>query len=250
MQTLAGSNAVIAGDRYRLVRVLRKGKHVETRLAIDAASGAAVVITLVEERLLSRDVQSQLERELSALGNAKVPHLAPAQILGREEQRLYLVRPFVPGVTLKLLLQQGPMKVGEVLVIGDCLFSALKEVHARKVLHGDIRPANLIVSEGGPRNGVVLIGFDLSRVLPPDLLSDEETIEVARYRSPEQAGTLEHGVAAPADLYSAGAVLFECLAGRPPFDGENVGTLLFEHMTGRVPELRSLGLEIPARSTK
>ena len=238
------------GDRYHVVLALKKGKHVETLLAIDATSGAAVVVKLVDEKSLSRDVQFQLEREISVLGPAKIAHAAPTQVLGREKQRVYVVRPFVPGVTLKLLLQQGPLKVAEVLKIGDCLFSALKQVHARKILHGDIRPANLIVSEGGPKDGVVLVGFDLPRVMPPDLLSDEESMEAARYRSPEQAGTLEQGVAEPSDLYSAGAVLFECLAGRAPFDGENVGALLFEHMTGRVPELRSLGLEIPARWTR
>ncbi len=246
MQTSAGSNAdVIPGDRYHVVRVLKQGEHAETVLAIDATSGAAVVVKLVGERLISRDVRLQLEQEISVLGSAKIPHAAPAQFLGHEKQHLYLVRPFVPGITLKLLLQQGPLKVADVLTIGDCLFSALKEVHARKVLHGDIRPANLIVSEGGPKEGVVLVGFDLPRVMPPDLLSNEESIEAAKYRSPEQAGTLDHGVAEPSDLYSAGAVLFECLAGRAPFNGDNVGTLLFEHMTARVPELRGMGLEIP-----
>jgi hypothetical protein len=246
MQTSAGSNAgVIPGDRYHVVRVLEKGNHVETLLAIDATCGAAVVVKLVAEKSIFRDVQFQLEHEISVLGDAKIPYAAPAQILGREKKHLYLVRPFVPGITLKLLLQHGPLKVADVLAIGNCLFSALKDVHARKVLHGDIRPANLIVSEGGAKDGVVLVGFDLPRAMPPDLLSSEESIEAARYRSPEQAGTLDHGVAEPSDLYLAGAVLFECLAGRAPFDGDNVGALLFEHMTGRVPELRSLGLEIP-----
>ena len=246
MQTSADSNAgVIPGDRYHVVRVLKKGKHVETLLAIDAERGAAVVVKLVAEKSISRDAQYQLEREISVLGDVDIPHAAPPNIFRRDKQQLYLVRPFVPGITLRVLLQQGPLKIADVLTIGDCLFSALKAIHAHNVLHGDIRPANIIVAEGWPANGVVLVGFDLQRLMPPDLLSDEESIEVAKYRSPEQAGTLEHGVAAPSDFYSAGAVLFECLAGRAPYDGDNVGTLLFEHITGRVPELRSLGLEIP-----
>ena len=235
----------ILGDRYHVARVLKKGRHVETLLAIDVTCGAAVVVKLVAEKLISRDVRFQLEHEISVLGEAKIAHAAPLRVVGRTAHHLYLVRPFVPGITLKLLLQQGPLKIADALTVGDCLFSALKEIHVRKVLHGDIRPANVIVAEGWPKNGVVLVGFDLPRVLPPDLLSGEESIEVAKCRSPEQAGTLEHGVAEPSDLYSAGAVLFECLAGRAPFDGDNVGALLFEHMTGRVPELRSLGLEVP-----
>ncbi len=246
MQTSAERGAdVIPGDRYHVVRVLKRGKHVETLLAIDATCGAAVVVKLVAEKSISRDVAFQLKHEISVLGGAKIAHAAPPQVILREKQHLYLVRPFIAGITLKLLLQQGPLKVADVLTVGNCLFSAIRDVHARKVLHGDIRPANVIVAEGWPANGVVLVGFDLPRGMPPDLLSNEESIEAAKYRSPEQAGTLDHGVAEPSDLYSVGAVLFECLAGRAPFDGENVGAILFEHMTGRAPELRSLGLEIP-----
>ena len=227
MQVPAGSNAgLIAGNRYRPVHVLKKRKHIETLLAIDAVSGAAVVVKLVGEKFISRDVQLQLEHEILLLGNGRISHAAPAQCLGRENQYLYLICPFIPGIPLKLLLQHGPLKVADVLTIGNCLFSALKDVHALKVLHGDIRPANLIVPEGGPKDGVVLVGFDLPRAMPPDLLGIEESIEVAKYRSPEQAGTLEYGLAEPSDLYSAGVVLFECLAGQTPFNGENVGVFL------------------------
>lgn len=235
----------ILGDRYHVVRVLKEEKHTQTLLALEAGTGAAVVVKIVAEKSIPKAVRLQLEHEVSALGEAAIAHAAPVQLLCQEKQQIYFVRPFLPGASLKLLLQQGPLKLADALIVADCLFKALREVHAAKMLHGDIRPVNLIVSEVGPKEGITLVGFDLPRAMSPDLLSDEESIEVAKYRSPEQAGTMEHGLAEPADLYSAGAVLFECLAGRAPFSGDTVGALLFEHMTARVPELRSLGLEVP-----
>jgi signal transduction histidine kinase/CheY-like chemotaxis protein/tetratricopeptide (TPR) repeat protein len=72
-----------------------------------------------------------------------------------------------------------------------------------------------------------------------------QAVDDALYLSPEQAGSLDYDVSEPADLYSAGAVLFHMLAGHSPFQGATVGEVLLQHMTARVPELRGLGLEIP-----
>ena len=96
-----------------------------------------------------------------------------------------------------------------------------------------------------PLAGAVLVDCDLVRITQFDASVDDQSVETARYRSPEQTGSLDYEVAEPADLYSAGVVLFECLAGRPPFEGDSVGGILLQHMTARAPELRSLGLAIP-----
>ncbi len=118
-------------------------------------------------------------------------------------------------------------------------------MHGGGILHRDIRPANIIVAEEMPLAGAVLVDCDLVRITQFDASVDDRSVETARYRSPEQTGSLDYEVAEPADLYSAGVVLFECLAGRPPFEGDSVGGILLQHMTARAPELRSLGLEIP-----
>ena len=91
----------------------------------------------------------------------------------------------------------------------------------------------------------MLVGCDVARITQSDALVDQKALEMARYRSPEQAGSLDYEVAEPADLYSAGIVLFECLSGQPPFRGDTVGAILLEHMTARATELRSMGLPIP-----
>ncbi len=243
--TAGGNVGRLFGDRYLAVQVLHTRRSVETLLATDTASDELVVVTALPVQFAPPNAQLRLEREAAVLREAACPFLAPPQVVGCEQQRLCLVRPFVPGVALEDLLRRGPLNLVDFLTVATCLLSALKEAHSRRVLHGDIRPANIIVDPDTPLSKAVAVDFDLARALPLPAPSNEESAETARYQSPEQAGSLDHYVAEPSDLYSAGVVLFECLAGRVPFDGESVGEILFAHMTARPPELRSLGLEIP-----
>ena len=113
------------------------------------------------------------------------------------------------------------------------------------MLHRDIRPTNIILSDGSPLSTAVLIDFSLGCDAGTGIATSEDSLDTARYRSPEHAGSMDYDVGATSDLYSAGIVLFECLAGHPPFGGDTVGAVLLTHMTSHVPELRAAGLDIP-----
>ncbi len=125
-----------------------------------------------------------------------------------------------------------------------CL-AGLSEAHAHDVLHRDVKPANVIVNEGTPLREATLIDFGLARSTRLDGSHRDQLVGTAQYLSPEGAGLLDHEVTACSDLYAAGIVLFECLVGRPPFEGKSVGEVLRQHMTVQPPELRSLGLSVP-----
>ena len=155
--------------------------------------------------------------------------------MGWTDDCLYLVRGYVPGASLQARLRRGPLALADALTVGRCLLSALREMHGGGILHRDIRPVNIIVGEEMSLAGAVLVDCDLVRITQFDASADERSLETARYRSPEQAGSLDYEVAETADLYSAGVVLFECLAGRPPFEGDSVGGVLLQHMTARAP---------------
>ena len=149
-------------------------------------------------------------------------------------------------MSLRQRLLGGPLDLRETLAIGLSLFSALKKLHAHGILHHDIRPANLVVGNDSPLpRRATLTGFSINCCFNPKELSVEELIEAAVYRSPEYAGSLNYDVTETSDLYSAGIVLFESLAGRPPFFGDNVGDILLQHMTSRLPELRNVGENVP-----
>ena len=235
----------VLGDRYRATRLLGKKQGMETLLATDLSDGRKVVVKVVSAKVLSPGTWMRLEHEAACLRQVQSRWLTPLLDVGRQDDVLYLVMPFVPGVSLGTRLGGGPLELREVLTAGCCLFSALKDLHSHRVLHRDVRPANVIVNEDLPLTKATLVGFGPARTVPSGASVRDQPVETALYMSPEQAGSLDYDVGEPSDLYSAGIVLFECLAGHPPFTGDSVGGVLFQHMTARVPELRSLGLEVP-----
>src|SRR5438067_4549883 len=130
------------------------------------------------------------------------------------------------------------------VVVIDVL-RTVETAHERGVLHRDIKPANVVVDPGSPLRWAVLIDFGLARSGRLDESLRDQAVGTARYIAPEQAGLLDVPVDERADLYSVGVLLFECLAGRPPFEGASVGEVLRQHLSETPPELRGLGVDVP-----
>jgi PAS domain S-box-containing protein len=231
--------------RYRVIRSLKKAQGIETLLGRDLIDNELVVIKVTSGDSFSVGVRMRLEHEAQVLREMRSPWFAPLLHLGREGDSLYLVMPFLPGITLAERLQRGPLSVPDALTVGRCLLTALQEAHERGILHRDLKPANVIVDELSPLRQATIIDFGLARSVHLHGSIRDQPVGTARYLSPEQAGLLDHPVDERSDLYSVGVVLFECLAGRPPFEGDSVGEMLRQHLTARPPDLRSLGLEVP-----
>jgi PAS domain S-box-containing protein len=235
----------VLGGRFQIQRLLKQGNGVETLLGIDLLDGAAVVIKTAVVDSLSLGAQMRLEHEASVLQHIRGAGVAPLVHVGRDGGLFYLVMPLVPGITLQDRLRRGPLSVRDTLTLGCCLFSGLQTVHDHGVLHRDLKPANLIVDEETPLQQATIIDFGLARSARLDWALRDQPVGTARYMSPELAGLLDHDKDERSDLYSAGIVLFECLAGHAPFEGDNVGEVLRQHLTAQPPELRTLGLAVP-----
>jgi two-component system sensor kinase len=232
-------------DRYRVVRLLKQGNGIETLLGTDLSDNSPVIIKTASSDSLSLGAAMRLEHEANVLRQIKGQGFAPLLHLGREDGLMFMVMPLVAGVTLETRLARGPLSVQDTLTLGRCLLGGLQAVHENGVLHRDLKPANLIVDEETPLQRATIIDFGLARSARLDPSLRDQPVGTARYMSPEQAGLLDHDKDERSDLYSAGIVLFECLAGRVPFQGETVGEVLRQHLTVRPPELRSLGLAVP-----
>src|SRR5205823_6515543 len=111
--------------------------------------------------------------------------------------------------------------------------------------HGDVKPANLLITEDSSTSGVTRIDLGPARNGRLDASIRDQAVGTARYVSPEGAGLLNDKVDERSDLYAAGIVLFECLTGRTPFQGETIGEILRQHLTAQPPELSGPGLAVP-----
>ncbi|MBN2578935.1 MAG: AAA family ATPase [Pirellulales bacterium] len=231
--------------RFRVERVLKRDRDTETFLATELESGQPAVIKAIRTGAFPAGALMRLEHKALRLRHVRSPWLTPLLDVRREKDWLLLAAKYIPGVPLRERLDQGALDLEEALVLGWAIFSALREMHRLHVLHRAVRPSNLIVNPRGPVTETTLVDYGPVRSFQTEAQQRERSLDVAVYASPEQAGSIDQDVSEPSDLYTAGIVLFECLAGRPPFQGENIGTLLLAHMTVRPPELRSLGIAVP-----
>jgi signal transduction histidine kinase len=239
------SRALSFGGRFRVVSLLKSGQGIDTWLGEDAQGGRRVLIKAARASTLPPGSRHRLEHEARVLAQLESPFVASSIHTGQEGGLVFLVFPFVEGITLEERLRRGPLPVEEAVHAGIWLMTALAHVHAHGVLHRDIKPANLIVNEEPELQRLTLIDFGLARSGRIDSSIREQPVGTVRYVAPEQAGLLDAHADERSDLYSAGVVLFECLAGRPPFLGSDITEVLRQHMTARPPELRSLGLGVP-----
>jgi signal transduction histidine kinase/CheY-like chemotaxis protein len=235
----------VIGGRYRVVRVLKHDRSGEHCLARDEETGHEVVVRLMKLTTMSAGMRLRLEHEAEVLQELDTPWIAGVVQVGEDGEHLFVARRFLLGVTLRERLAQGGLSAQDTMVLGRCLFAALQAAHERGVLHYAIRPSNIIVDESGPVATAVLSDFGLGSQAGAEERSAEESVESASYLSPESAGALDHEIDETSDLYSAGIVLFECLSGHPPFRGDKAGAILYQHMTASVPELRSMGVDLP-----
>jgi two-component system sensor kinase len=248
-EPVLGSTARLLGGRYAPLRELKSGGGVTTLVATDTRTGDAVVVKTVGLSVVPAGARMRLEHESEVLRRLDSPRLASVLDVVADDEALCLVMPLARGRSLDgWLVDDGPLPVREAVAVAAELFRALAEAHASGVIHRDVKPANVVV-DGSHESGTLalrLVDFGLARTEWLAQSVRELPVGTARYVSPEQAGVLRHDVDERADLYSAGAVLFELVAGRPPFGGTTVGEVLRAHASVRPPRLRSLGLEVPA----
>ena len=231
---------------YEILRVLGRRPATETFLAVDRRTGLKVVITAIEYRSLSADSGSRLRRELSLLARLRQSGFAAVLDVANGDDYLCLVRSYVEGVTLRHRLSAaGALGLGETLTVARDVLRGLAPLHDHGYVHRDVNPKSIILNERPPTWMATLVGFGLTSTafLVPERFPT--MCAPPRYMAPELAGLLDRRVDCRADLYSLGIVMFECLAGRPPFEGSDVRDVLRKQLSGVAPPLRSLGVSIP-----
>jgi len=241
----APQDSRVIGGRYQVLHQLKNADRKETLLATDLKHAATVVVKTAVEAAFTASARMRLEHEAHVLSQVRNGGFAPLLAFGSEGDLVYVVMPFIPGISLQERLRQGSLSTIDTIALGRAILTELSAVHALNVLHRNVKPSNVIVNDGIPLREATLTDFGLMHSSSLNASVQDEWVGTAQYLSPEAAGLLDQEVTVCSDMYSAGIVLYECLLGRSPFQGKSVGEVLRQQMTVQAPELRSLGLSVP-----
>jgi serine/threonine protein kinase len=152
---------------------------------------------------------------------------------------------YVEGQTLRERLDGGQFSIAETLRLAADLLDALDHAHSQGIIHRDVKPANVVVSS----EGAILLDFGIARAViasgTDQLTRSGIAVGTSTYMSPEQITALAD-IDHRSDLYSMGCMLFECLAGQPPFHHRNEAVVLQLHLTQTAPDVRTLRSDTPA----
>jgi serine/threonine protein kinase len=230
-------------NRYDITEELGRGGMGVVYRAHDPLLNREVAIKLIPPTMLGPETEQRFQREAQLVAQMDHPGIVPIFDFGKHEGSLFFVMPVVQGTNLRWFEREGALMLGEVLDIGIQVAEALDYSHSRGVIHRDIKPENImVVREDGGRVRVRIMDFGLARGATESRITKTGTITgTLAYMSPEQvaAGDMD----SRSDIYSLGTVLYECLAGEPPFLGE-LQSILYR-IVHEIPQPpRTLGADI------
>ena len=233
---------------YRIVRKLGEGGMGVVYAAEDERLQRAVAIKTIRSTE-DESSRQRFMREARAAASLSHPNVCQLFDIGDDsEGRPFLVMELLDGESLADRLRRGAMPLGEAAQTTLAILTALEALHARGFIHRDLKPSNVFLSA----HGVKLLDFGLARETHPSVISSDATtvgqlaavkaltlsgmiVGTPRYMAPEQL--LSAPVDGRADIFAAGTLLYEMIAGRPPFDDENAMKLFHGIVYEQAPNL-------------
>jgi eukaryotic-like serine/threonine-protein kinase len=221
----------VVDTRYRAIELLGSGGMAEVYLAHDAVLDRDVALKVLSRRYADDDeVIERFRSEARSAAALSHPNIVSIYDRGEtEDGTYYIVMEYVAGGILsERILRVGPFPTHTAAAVAIQVAEALKEAHRRGIVHRDVKPQNILVTESGD---VKVADFGIARAASSATLTRTGIVlGSVHYMSPEQALGLP--VDPRSDLYSLGAVLYEMLTGEPPYDAENPISIAMKHVDG------------------
>jgi tetratricopeptide (TPR) repeat protein/tRNA A-37 threonylcarbamoyl transferase component Bud32 len=230
-------------DRYRLERELGRGGMATVYLAQDLKHERLVALKVLHPELAYALGPERFLREIRLTARLDHPHILPVLDSGTDASLLWYTMPYVRGESLReCLRRETQLSLEMALEVAREIASALDYASREGVIHRDLKPENILLSEGQAR----VADFGVAKALGADgehLTETGMAVGTPAYMSPEQASG--DRVDARSDIYALGCVLYEMLAGEPPFTGRTAQAIVAKRMIDPVPSVRRLRPEVP-----
>jgi len=226
-------------DRYQVEREIGRGGAAVVFLARDPA-GTPVALKVLRPELAVTVAAQRFLQEIRFIESLDHPAIGRLLDGGQQDWLVYYVMPYWDGPSLQdHLARHRTLDPAAAVRLGTDLLDALHHAHQRGIIHRDVKPDNIILAAEGAR----LLDFGIARAIAlsggPKLTRAGIAVGTANYMSPEQIAAspdIDHRT----DVYSVGCVLYECLAGRAPFDDRRDAMILDGHMNRPAPDLRTV----------
>src|SRR5881296_2812382 len=232
-------------DRYAIDRELGHGGTATVYLAQDLKHGRAVAIKVLRPEIAAALGPERFLREIEVAARLTHPHILALHDSGQTGGSLFYVMPYIEGESLRDRLErEGQLPLEEALRISREVAAALSYAHSQDVVHRDIKPENILLSGGE----AVVTDFGIAAAVDAaaggKLTQTGIVLGTPAYMSPEQASG-ERALDGRSDVYSLGCLLYEMLAGEPPFTGPTAQAIIAKRFTDPVPSVRRLRETVP-----
>jgi hypothetical protein len=237
-----GLDSVIAA-RYEVGRLIGRGGMAEVYSAFDRTLGRTVALKVLHQGLAAdHRAVARFRREARAVAALAHPNIVSIYDVGIDGQTPFMVMELVDGEPLSTVVwREGPLAFERTVRIGSDVAEALAFAHDRGIVHRDVKPGNVMV---GPTGHVKVLDFGIARAMHWTPLTEGGPIQgTAEYVSPEQVRGL--ALDGRSDIYSLGVVLYEMLAGHPPFRGDTPVAVAFQHLEQAPRPLRTIRPGVP-----
>ncbi|MEJ2206575.1 MAG: protein kinase [Gemmatimonadota bacterium] len=237
-------------DRYRIEKELGRGGMAVVFLAHDLKHDRPVALKVLRPEMAASIGTERFLREIQIAAKLNHQHILSVHDSGEAAGFLYYVMPFVVGESLRQRMHRvGPMPIEESLRIAREVASALSYAHSLEVVHRDIKPENILLHH----DEAMVADFGIARALTAAggarLTETGIAIGTPLYMSPEQAGGTEE-VDGRSDIYALGCVVYEMLAGDPPFTGRNANVVIARHLADTPTALEVVRPGVPVHTAR